>query len=97
MYRGCRPVELKVEYLKYIANGNYLEEDWLTPVAEPLKGFEYVYENLLGDRETACVRVYVDGEFFAIYRKKGHRYVPLQMYHEVDNEKNRVRKQESGE
>ena len=97
MYRGCRPVELKVEYLRYIANGNYLEEDWLTPVAEPLKGFEYVYENLLGDREAACVRVYVDGEFFAIYRKKGHRYVPLQMYHEVDNEKNRMRKQESGE
>ena len=91
MYRGSKPVSLSPEYRKYIANGNPLEPEWLTPIEEPLTGFADVYENLLGDLESASVRVYMEGEFYAIYRKKGRRYVPLQMYHEVDNEKNRKR------
>lgn len=89
MYRGCRPFELKEEYAKSIRNGNYLEPEWLTECEEPVPAqYESIYENLLGKSEPYCIRVYLGGEFYAIYEKRGRRYRPLQMYHEVDNEQN---------
>ena len=90
MYLGSAPMELAPEYRKYIANGNALEKEWLTPITEPVVAHTDVYGNLLGDSEPTTVRVYLGGEFFAIYKRRGRRYVPLQMYHEVDNEKNRA-------
>ena len=101
LYLGCRPYVLAEDQLKSIRNGNYLEPEWLTPCAEPLpERYRDVYENLLGDNEQRCIRVYAEGEFYAVYEKRGKRYRPLQMYHEVDNEKNHVKKlteQASGE
>lgn len=93
MYLGCRPYTLAEDQLKSIRNGNYLEPEWLTPCAEPLpERYRDVYENLLGSDEKRCIRVYAEGEFYAVYERRGKRFRPLQMYHEVDNEKNRVRK-----
>jgi len=90
MYLGCAPMELAPAYRRYIANGNALLPEWLTPCGEPVpKRWASVYENLLGEEESRCVRIYLDGEFFAVYRRRGNRYVPLQMYHEVDNEQKR--------
>lgn len=93
LYLGCKPYELDADQLKSIRNGNFLEPEWLTPCEEPLpERFRAVYENLLGSDEARCIRVYAEGEFYAVYEKRGKRYRPLQMYHEVDNEKNYVRK-----
>ena len=89
MYRGCPPKELAEVGWKALRNGNPLEPEWLSDCAEPLdERFLHCYENLLGDSEAKCIRVYAAGEFYAIYKKKGRRFVPLQMYHEVDNEIN---------
>ncbi len=93
LYLGSRPMDLSEEYRKYIANGNHLEPEWLTPMEnDPVRDRFGVYENLLGEQEEKTIRVYMGGEFYAIYRKKGGHYVPLQMYHEVDNERNRMQK-----
>ncbi len=87
MYFGCRPMTLDGAYRSYLANGNYLESDWMTPCDEPLTRHTESYENLLGTDEQKCVRIYLDGEFWAIYKKKRSHWIPLQIYHEVDNDK----------
>lgn len=93
MYLGCRPFALDPDQLKSIRNGNYLETEWLTPCEEPVpEQFRDIYENLLGKDEANCIRVYSEGEFYAVYQRKGRRYRPLQMYHEVDNEFNHQKK-----
>ena len=93
MYLGCAPMELAPDYRTSIRNGNFLEPEWLTPCDEPVpESFQSIYENLLGEEESRCIRVYLDGEFYAVYRKRGKKYRPLQMYHEVDNEKNHQKK-----
>ena len=98
MYLGCRPFSLDPDQLKSIRNGNFLEPEWLTPCEEPVpEQFRDIYENLLGDDEAKCIRVYSEGEFYAVYQKRGRRYRPLQMYHEVDNELNRLKKASAGQ
>ncbi|MBR5712518.1 MAG: tRNA pseudouridine(55) synthase TruB [Lachnospiraceae bacterium] len=89
MYRTCRPVRIATEHIKYLANGNPLQRDWLLDCSEPLAECPYSYD-VCGDEAGKSVRVYVDEDFFAIYKKRGSRYVPLTMYHEVDNEKNHL-------
>ena len=94
MYLGCRPYDLDPAQMKSIRNGNFLEQEWLTPCGEdPVPAqFRGIYENLLGEDEARCIRVYAEGEFYAVYQKRGRRFRPLQMYHEVDNELNHIKK-----
>ena len=97
-YLGCKPFELDPAQLKSIRNGNFLEPEWLTACEEPVpEEFRYIYEPLAGVEEDRCIRVYAEGEFYAVYRRKGRTYRPLQMYHEVDNARNYALKQAAAE